>query len=201
MSHIFSPYNISAHHHREHVRSNNISFVLMPGYSNPNDERKMEINPVAFRRKIFIYVYYYYFFLFHKEKKKYLQIMCLVRCLSQHTYRIPFRGKDKMKICLDVGDKLSSLLRGMNLSMSVASSACLHIKKHRIVSSSPRTFACLHNNDAKHNSFVRFAVVRFFADRNCEFILAAERKKNTHTQEVVYSMYVWLSHLRCSFCF
>lgn len=127
--------------------------------------------------------------------------MCLVRCLSQHTYRIPFRGKDKMKICLDVGDKLSSLLRGMNLSMSVASSACLHIKKHRIVSSSPRTFACLHNNDAKHNSFVRFAVVRFFADRNCEFILAAERKKNTHTQEVVYSMYVWLSHLRCSFCF
>lgn len=69
MSHIFSPYNISAHHHREHVRSNNISFVLMPGYSNPNDERKMEINPVAFRRKIFIYVYYYFFFFLIKRKK------------------------------------------------------------------------------------------------------------------------------------
>lgn len=118
--------------------------------------------------------------------------MCLVRCLSQHTYRIPFRGKDKMKICLDVGDKLSSLLRGMNLSMSVASSACLHIKKHRIVSSSPRTFACLHNNDAKHNSLVRFAVVRFFADRNCEFILAAERKKTlTHKK--------WCTRCMCGY--
>lgn len=50
--------------------------------------------------------------------------------VTEHSRRTPFRGKDKMKICLDVWRQIIIIIvrRGMNLSMSVAGVvyACLH---------------------------------------------------------------------------